>query len=527
MSKHAQHNRKDLIENVSCQFMLFTGYNVKHLLSVHRLTCRLVFLTLLAMTSVQSHAQGLDKTPSLRLATRQFQAPDGAPYLEVQAEFLASSVTWLAEGDSLYRAAVKWTAIAYDSTGAVAGFVKSTARTGSLPQKGDFVDVARMALAPGPHVLELEVEDVGDPDRLHLEYETVIEVSRPAALDISDLFVVQGIAEASVPAGPLTRSGKDILPLLDRRVSAEAGRIPFYCELYGTETFFGAGGDFLVVAGFRSPGEGGSWIDWTKRFFRMTAAPVLPFLEALPPPPAGPHELVVQIMTPNQELLVANSVALRCVSEEAQDAAVAAGALAPFVMLHQDRDSLLALIESLIPIADAGERRSIEHVLQGADLRQLRSFLEQFWTVRSPDQPAEAWRIYRTEVAIADREYGACPNREGHETDMGWILLRYGRPNTVVQRHNGTAYYPYEIWHYHKAGQFNNRRFLFYTPQVVGECFELLHSDHPRELRNADWLDILKTRELGHSVVDSRMNQLGNRDTYSREEPEDLFFNPR
>ena len=119
------------------------------------------------------------------------------------------------------------------------------------------------------------------------------------------------------------------------------------------------------------------------------------------------------------------------------------------------------------------------------------------------------------------------PNREGHETDMGWILLRYGRPNTIVQRHNGTQYYPYEIWHYHKAGQFNNRRFLFYTPQVVGECFELLHSDHPQELRNADWLDILKTRELGHSVSETSINQLGRRDTYSREEPEDLFFNPR
>ena len=110
---------------------------------------------------------------------------------------------------------------------------------------------------------------------------------------------------------------------------------------------------------------------------------------------------------------------------------------------------------------------------------------------------------------------------------MGWILLRYGRPNTIVQRHHGTQYYPYEIWHYHKAGQFNNRRFLFYTPQVVGECFELLHSDHPQELRNADWLDILKTRELGHSVVQTGLNQLGRRDTYSREEPEDLFFNPR
>ncbi|MDB4787136.1 GWxTD domain-containing protein [Flavobacteriales bacterium] len=507
--------------------MLFTGYNVKHLLPVRWFSGWLALLPLLAGPQVYSLAQAPNDTPSLRLATRQFQSPDGAPYLEVQAEFLASSVRWLAEGDSVFRAAVKWTAIAYDSTGAVAGFVKSTARTGFLPQKGDFVDVARIALSPGPHVLELEVEDVGAPERPHLEYETVVEVSSPAPLDISDLFVVQGVAPASVPAGPLTRSGKDILPLLDRRVSAEALRIPFYCELYGTETHFGAGGAFLVVAGFKSPGADGQWVDETKRFFRMSAAPVLPLLESLPPPPAGSYELVVQIMTPEQSLLVANSVALRCVSEEAQNAAVAAGSLAPFVLEHQDRDSLLALIESLIPIADAGERRSIEHVLQGADLRQLRSFLEHFWTVRSPDRPADAWRTYRTEVAIADREYGACPNREGHETDMGWILLRYGRPNTIVQRHNGTAYYPYEIWHYHKAGQFNNRRFLFYTPQVVGECFELLHSDHPRELRNADWLDILKTRELGHSVVDSRMNQLGNRDTYSREEPEDLFFNPR
>lgn len=517
----------DLNENVSCQFMLFTGYNVKHLRPMRWYSLLLILSVLLVGPVVDSQAQVATSTPSLRLATRQFQAPDGMPYLEVQAEFLGNSVTWLAEGDSVFRAAVRWTVIAYDSAGTVAGFVKSTARTGPLLVQGDFVDVARMELAPGPHVLELEVEDIGAPERQHLEYETVVDVSAPAKLNISDLFVVQGVAPASNPPSPLTRSGKDILPLLDRRISAEASRIPFYCELYGTEGVFGASGAFLVVAGFRSLEGDKGWATETKRFFRMTAAPVLPFLEALPAPPAGAFELVVQIMTPEQELLVSNAVGLECVSEAAQDAAVAAGSLAPFVLSYNDRDSLLALVETLIPIADAGERRSIEHVLQGADLRQLRSFLEHFWTVRSPEDPAQAWRTYRREVLIADREYGACPNREGHETDMGWILLRYGRPNTVVQRHNGTAYYPYEIWHYHKAGQFNNRRFLFYTPQVVGECFELLHSDHPRELRNADWLDILKTRELGHSVADSRMNQLGNRDTYSREEPEDLFFNPR
>ena len=464
--------------------------------------------------------------PSLRLATRQFLAPDSGPFLEVQAEFIEQGVSWIASDDSTFRAGVQWTVVAYDSTGAVGGFAKSTARTGDLSTPGDFIDVARIPLKPGPHVVELQVEDLGAPNRPVLKYETVVEVSDPNPLDISDLFVVQGVAPASSPPSSLTRSGKDILPLVDSRISGDAGRVAFYGEVYGTDVLFGEDGAFLVVAGFREPGAD-VMIDSTQRFFRKKSGAVVPLLEALPPPPPGVHELVVQVMTPEQELLVAGSLTLESVSVSAQDAAEAAGTLSPFVMAFEDRDSLYSLIETLIPIADAGERRSIEYVLKGADLRQLQSFMDYFWIVRSPEDPGAAWREYRREVGVADAEYGGCPNREGHETDMGWILLRYGRPNTVVQRHNGTQYYPYEIWHYYKAGQFNNRRFLFYAPQVVGECFELLHSDHPQELKNADWLDILKTRELGHSVVETGLNQLGRRDTYSREEPEDLFFNPR
>ena len=105
----------DLNENVSCQFMLFTGYNVKHLRPMRWYSLLLILSVLLVGPVVDSQAQVATSTPSLRLATRQFQAPDGMPYLEVQAEFLGNSVTWLAEGDSVFRAAVRWTVIAYDS----------------------------------------------------------------------------------------------------------------------------------------------------------------------------------------------------------------------------------------------------------------------------------------------------------------------------------------------------------------------------------------------------------------------------
>ncbi len=506
--------------------MMLIGLN---LTQVQRCWFQKVVFTLLTFTVLSSilSAQDQGTPPSVRLATRQFQSPDAGPFLEIQVEFLSEGATWAPVTDSTFRAAVTWTVVAYDSTGTVAGFAKSTARTGELPGPGDFVDIARIPLGAGPYVLELEVEDLGEAGRPHLTYETVVELSEPSSLDISDLFVVQGVAPLSSPPSPLSRSGKDILPLVDRRVSSDAERIAFYGEIYGTAEIFGEGGSFLVVAGFRTPGETGQWIEGTKRFFRKKASYVVPLLEALPAPPAGLCELVVQVMTPEQELLVAGALMLEGISSSEQDAAQAAEMLSPFVLQYNDRDSLFAAIQTLIPIANAGERRSIEYVLQGAELLQLQSFLDHFWISRSAEDPKGAWLEYRRETAVADHQYGGCPNREGHETDMGWILLRYGRPNTVVQRHHGTQYYPYEIWHYYKAGQFNNRRFLFYAPQVVGECFELLHSDHPQELRNSDWLDILKTRELGHSVVETNLNQLGRRDTYSREEPEDLFFNPR
>lgn len=159
-------------------------------------------------------AQETLPSPSLRLATRQFISPETGVFLEVQAEFMSGGLTWMSAPDSTVRAAVEWTVVAYDSTGVVAGFAKSTARTGDLPSVVDFVDVVRIPLQAGPHVLELEVKDVGSLERPHLAYETVVEVSGANDLDISDLFVVQGVAPASSPPSTLTRSGKDILPLV-------------------------------------------------------------------------------------------------------------------------------------------------------------------------------------------------------------------------------------------------------------------------------------------------------------------------
>jgi GWxTD domain-containing protein len=158
----------------------------------------------------------------------------------------------------------------------------------------------------------------------------------------------------------------------------------------------------------------------------------------------------------------------------------------------------------------------------------MQAFLTHFWEENAPENPEVGWRSYATAIAYADSAYGACRQGHGAETDMGYIYLRYGPPNTIVKRHNETDYYPYEIWHYHRAGPFTNKRFLFFSPHMVAECFTLLHSDMLGEVQNSDWLHQLRNRENRLRVTDSQLNRLNpRRDTFSGEEPEDLFFNPR
>jgi hypothetical protein len=64
--------------------------------------------------------------------------------------------------------------------------------------------------------------------------------------------------------------------------------------------------------------------------------------------------------------------------------------------------------------------------------------------------------------------------------------------------------------------------------QVNELTIEILHSDLLGEISNPDWLGQLRNRENTSRVTDTQMNRLNlRRDTYSRSEPEDLFFNPR
>ena len=195
---------------------------------------------------------------------------------------------------------------------------------------------------------------------------------------------------------------------------------------------------------------------------------------------------------------------------------------------HDSLDVVVKLLEDHLPMATTNEQSTIQQVLIPVETwNSMKRYISGFWMDRSTSvHEAEAMLAqYLDRIAYVDEKYGQCKYGQGSLTEMGNIYLRFGKPNTVVKRHHETDYYPTRF--NHKAGRFNNKRFLFFAPHVVGECFELLHSDMLGERQNEDWLSQLRSRENTVQVSKSMENRLNPRDTFSGEEPEDLFFNPR
>jgi hypothetical protein len=103
-----------------------------------------------------------------------------------------------------------------------------------------------------------------------------------------------------------------------------------------------------------------------------------------------------------------------------------------------------------------------------------------------------------------------CRVLKGYETDRGRVYLKYGPPNTMMDRLNEMDTYPYTIWHYYRAGKYTNKRFVFYQPDLVTNCFPLLHSEVPGEIKNPQWNQILHSRNTPmNNAQTAPVNTLG------------------
>ena len=168
-------------------------------------------------------------------------------------------------------------------------------------------------------------------------------------------------------------------------------------------------------------------------------------------------------------------------------------------------DSISDFINCLSPIASRMESNIIDKKSENINDTLKRQFLYSFWYNRQPDNPELAWQKYKAEIDKADQLFST-KVRRGYQTDMGRIFLKYGPPNTITDRPNEPRAYPYQVWHYYKIGKFNNKRFIFYKPDLGTNEYVTLHSTLQGEYFNRNWKTDLHRRNTPGRSVDNLQN---------------------
>ena len=142
------------------------------------------------------------------------------------------------------------------------------------------------------------------------------------------------------------------------------------------------------------------------------------------------------------------------------------------------------------PIAEEFEAASIDGAVNSGDLSLMQNYFYSFWSKRDQKDPKARWLEYAEKVQYVDLEFGNSLI-EGHETNRGYIYLKYGKPLVRLER-NTSLYGFIEIWRYDILEGQGNIEFLFIERDTFDDEFQLVHSNLNNEMYSREWAQILR-----------------------------------
>lgn len=452
-------------------------------------------LLLLCLTLPFSVSAGTE----LVIETRVFHTPQRGPRVDVNMAVLAGSFQRRPNAHGFMQARVQVTTIV-EQDGRIASFAKTELMgPESLDTlSSDLLHQEFFELAPGSYELTVEALDMNGTDSLPSTYRLPLAVGAlPSGVSVSNILLAERITPGAT--GAVAKYGYHPVPLLSDYYPKDLTEMSFYAEIYGTRDHFGPDSLYLFsyqIESFEKRNVYGGF----KRVARNVSREVEPVIASfdIRDLPSGNYLLALEVRDKRGELVrraeqffMRNNPIERTYDLQAMNSLDLTNT---FAGAMNDVDSLVEHISSMRPIADQLERKIIDDRIKDKDPELMRRFFYSFWANRSVD-PEQGWRDYREQVIKVNKLF-SCRVLKGYETDRGMVYLKYGAPNTMMDRFNEMGTYPYTIWHYYRAGRYTNRRFVFYQPDLANTCLVLLHSEVPGELQNPQWNNILHQRNV-------------------------------
>ena len=462
------------------------------------------------------------------LNTTTYSAPGETPFVENAMAFDCKTAVYQQLEPGKFRATVEISTI-IKHEGAVVAYSKialnSPVISDTAALDGAFIDQQRFSLPNGEYEMEISVKDVNNPKGLAATEKSTVVVDFPKDMPaVSDILLYDSYAKAAKPSA-CTKSGLDFVPRIIGFYGAKDTKLNFYAELYNSNNLY-AEGKYLVnyfIESCESTSKM-SGFSFSKRY-DVAEANVLMTSIDISELPTGNYYLVVEMRDRSNTLVASNSARFQKsnpgVGYDIADLnSVYIGNT--FASAITNIDTLSQYIKYLDPVCSEAERNYIPTMLREGNLKTMQQFLYNFWSERTPMNPAEGWNDYLAAVRSVNASY-TTTSFPGYRSDRGYVFLKYGAPDRIMESPNEPGAYPYEIWHYYEVANQRNKRFVFMTKDFVTNDYHLIHSDVIGEINNPRWQLEIYSRIYGHGYdegVDQTQYEGGTR-------AGDLYNNPR
>ena len=428
-----------------------------------------------------------------------FNSPEG-PYVETYLSIAANSVKFVKNDQGRYQATVN-ILMTFKQENEIRAFKKyelhSAEIDDTLAMDFQFIDQQRFAIPNGTYDFEIQLADKNKTVAA-VPYNQNITIDFPTDRpSFSGVELVKTFTKAEATT-TLTKSGYDLVPYTFTFYPENESKLIFYCELYNTTRLLGQDQKFIVNYYLESY-ESNVKLSTYAKVRKEISKDVNVLLSEIDISnlPSGNYNLVIEARNQQNEQVASQKQFIQRMNPKAQVSLADLGATEinnTFAEKITNADTLREEISSTYPIATGLEKAFIRESLKKADVKTLQQFLYSFWTSRDHNNPELAYRNYKEQVYKVQVNFGT-PVKKGYQTDRGRVYLEYGPPNTRSTQNMEPSNYPYEIWQYYTLNNNQrNRKFVFYSPDMVTSDFILLHSDATGEINNPRWKIDLRNR---------------------------------
>jgi len=462
------------------------------------------FSLLLTLTCYFSSFAQVDAIFNLK----RFNSPTD-PYIESYIKVYASSIAFKKDSMEQLQYAIQVTQLLKQDTTIIdfQKYVIQNINPLTINTIENLIDQRRFIVKNGEsYTLEIIIEDLLSSTIIPKVFEQDLQLEFSLTeIEFSDIELIEQYSKAETETS-ISKSGYNIVPMAEDFFGDDFKKIAYYSELYNTLKKLDTNGKYILKQ-YIENFDTNELVGEFNKIKRHTATNIQSIINVwdIEELPTGNYSIVLQVIDKEnkiitekkqrfQRLNLSKNVQLKNLNQQ------------KYINTFADEvplDSLNEFILCLAPIASDLERSTINNQLSTLNEKMKREFIYQFWSNQNQLDPEKNWLEYKRKINYVQNQYGT-RTAKGYETDRGRIYLKYGMPNSINDKPNSNNSYPYQIWHYYRAGKYNNKTCIFYSPNMIGNQYQLLHSDIPGENRDENWQRTLKRKAGGATDEDLR-----------------------